>query len=172
MPNWYYDKNELRRTQSILEGISYEKEQRYRREGARFIIKVGTKMNLRYDTMATGVVYFHRFYMCHSFKQFPRFVTASCCLFLAGKAEETPKKCKDIIKTSRFFLTDQQFSKFGDDPKEEVLTLERILLQTINFDLQVDHPYGYLLSYAKSLKGDKEKLQKIVQMAWTFINDR
>jgi cyclin, N-terminal domain len=172
MPNWYYNKAELRRTKSILEGITYETEQRYRREGARFIIKVGSKMNLRYDTMATGVVYFHRFYMCHSFKQFPRFVTASCCLFLAGKVEETPKKCKDIIKTARFFLTDQQFAKFGDDPKEEVLTLERILLQTINFDLQVDHPYGYLLSYAKSLKGDKEKLQKMVQMAWTFINDR
>lgn len=55
---------------------------------------------------------------------------------------------------------------------EEVLTLERILLQTINFDLQVDHPYNYLLKYAKILQGDKEKLQKMVQMAWTFINDR
>ena len=172
MNNWYFDKVSLRKTPSILDGISFEKEQRYRREGARFIIKVGTKMNLRYDTMATGVVYFHRFYMCHSFKEFPRFETACSCLFLAGKVEETPKKCKDIIKTARQFLTDAQFALFGDDPKEEVLTLERILLQTINFDLQVDHPYSYLIKYAKSLRGDKEKLQKVVQMAWTFINDR
>lgn len=37
--------------------------------------------------------------------------------------------------------------------KEEVMTLERILLQTIRFDLQVEHPYGYLIKYAKSLKG-------------------
>lgn len=110
--------------------------------------------------------------MCQSFKEFPRFVTACCCLFLAGKVEETPKKCKDIIKIARTYLTDQQFATFGEDPKEEVLTLERILLQTIHFDLQVDHPYGYLLKYAKSLKGDKDKLQKMVQMAWTFINDR
>lgn len=65
---WFYDKADLRRTPSILDGISYEKEQRYRREGARFIIKVGSKLNLRYDTMATGVVYYHRFYCCHSFK--------------------------------------------------------------------------------------------------------
>lgn len=77
-------------------------------------------MDLGYNTMATGVVYFHRFYMFHSFKQFPRYVTACCCLFLAGKVEETPKKCKDIIKTARSSLTDTKFATFGEDPKEEV----------------------------------------------------
>ena len=33
------------------------------------------------------------------------------------------------------------------------MVLERILLQTIKFDLQVDHPYQFLLRYAKQLKG-------------------
>ncbi|XP_013914407.1 PREDICTED: cyclin-K isoform X3 [Thamnophis sirtalis] len=132
--------------------------------------------------------------MFHSFKQFPRYVTGACCLFLAGKVEETPKKCKDIIKTARSLLNDVQFGQFGDDPKqrnnplhkgssetghtecshmhtEEVMVLERILLQTIKFDLQVEHPYQFLLKYAKQLKGDKNKIQKLVQMAWTFVND-
>ncbi|XP_063994204.1 cyclin-K [Diachasmimorpha longicaudata] len=171
MPCWYYDKKELRHTPSIQDGIDYETECRYRKEGARFIIDTGTKLELGYNTMATGVVYFHRFYMFHSFKQFPRYVTACCCLFLAGKVEETPKKCKDIIKTAKTLLTEQKFLTFGEDPKEEVMTLERILLQTIKFDLQVEHPYSYLLKYAKCLKGDKGKLQKMVQMAWTFVND-
>ncbi|XP_049763600.1 cyclin-K [Schistocerca cancellata] len=170
-PCWYYDKKELHNTPSIQDGIDYDTECRYRKEGARFIIDTGTKMDLGYNTMATGVVYFHRFYMFHSFRNFPRYVTACCCLFLAGKVEETPKKCKDIIKTARTLLTDQKFLTFGDDPKEEVMTLERILLQTIKFDLQVEHPYSYLLKYAKCLKGDKSKLQKMVQMAWTFVND-
>lgn len=75
MPCWYYDKKDLKReTPSILDGIDYETESRYRKEGARFIIDTGTKMGLRYDTMATGVVYFHRFYMFHSFKEFPRYI--------------------------------------------------------------------------------------------------
>lgn len=52
------------------------------------------------------------------------------------------------------------------------MTHERILLQTIKFDLQVEHPYSYLLKYAKTFKGDKDKIQKLVQMAWTFVNDR
>ena len=51
------------------------------------------------------------------------------------------------------------------------MTLERVLLQTIKFDLQVDHPYSCILKYAKCLKGDKPKLQKMVQMSWTFVND-
>ncbi|KAF7997326.1 hypothetical protein HCN44_005603 [Aphidius gifuensis] len=160
MPCWYYDKKELRRTPSIQDGIDYDTECRYRKEGARFIIDTGSKMDLGYNTMATGVVYFHRFYMFHSFQQFPRHVTACVCLFLAGKVEETPKKCKDIIKIAKSQLTEQKF-----------LTFERILLQTIKFDLQVEHPYSYLLEYAKCLKGDKNKLQKMVQMAWTFAND-
>lgn len=171
MPCWYYDKKELRETPSILDGLTYETERRYRKEGARFIMECGTKMGLGHNTMATGVVYFHRFYMFHSFKSFPRYVTACCCLFLAGKVEETPKKCRDIIKTARGILNDNYFYSFGDDPKEEVMTLERILLQTIKFDLQVEHPYTFLLKYAKCFKGDQQKLQKMVQMAWNFVND-
>ena len=44
-------------------------------------------------------------------------VTAACCLFLAGKVEETPKKCKDIMKITRSILTESQFAIFGDDPR-------------------------------------------------------
>ncbi|KAL3874457.1 hypothetical protein ACJMK2_037468 [Sinanodonta woodiana] len=171
MPCWYYEKKEIKNSPSFQDGIDSGTEARYRRDGARFIIDAGTKMGLRNDTCGTGVVYFHRFYMFHSFREFPRFVTAACCLFLAGKVEETPKKCKDIIKISQQLLTPAHFATFGDDPKEEVMTLERILLQTIKFDLQVEHPYSYLLKFAKGIKADKEKVQKLVQMAWTFIND-
>ena len=64
------------------------------------------------------------------------------------------------------------------------MTLERVLLQTIKFDLQVlnsrdlnnldtsntqvDHPYSALLKYAKCLKGDKPKLQKMVGIPLTW----
>lgn len=170
-PCWYWDKKDLVHTPSQAEGLDPGTEARYRREGARFIFDVGTRLGLHYDTLATGIIYFHRFYMFHSFKQFPRYVTGACCLFLAGKVEETPKKCKDIIRTARELLNPVQFSQFGDDAKEEVMVLERILLQTIKFDLQVEHPYMFLLRYVKQLKGDKNKVCKVLQMAWTFVND-
>ena len=125
--------------------------------------------------MATGVVFYHRFYMFHSFNEFPRYITATCCLFLAGKVEETPKKCKDIIKAAKAWLEGKNLKsyadKFTDESIKEIMVHERILLQTIKFDLQVDHPYGYLLKYAKTLKGNQEQIRSMVQMAWTFIND-
>nr|XP_006819288.1 PREDICTED: extensin-like isoform X4 [Saccoglossus kowalevskii] len=171
MPIWYYEKSELHKTPTIQDGLDFSVEARYRKEGARFIIDAGTSLGLRYDTLATGVVYFHRFYMFHSFKTFPRYVTGAACLFLAGKVEETPKKCKDIVRAAKTLLPEHYFTTFGDDPKEEIMTFERILLQTIKFDLQVDHPYTYLLKYARVIKGDKAKIQQLVQMGWTFIND-
>lgn len=61
---------------------------------------------------------------------------------------------------------------FGDDPKEEVITMERILLKTIKFDLQVDHPYRFLIEYAKCLKSNgTTPKEQVVQKAWNFIND-
>lgn len=103
---------------------------------------------------------------------------ATCCLFLAGKVEETPKKCRDLIKAARAYLESRQLRKhaelFADEPQciKEIMTYEKILLQTIKFDLQVEHPYAYLLKYAKTLKcGEQEQIRKMVQMAWAFIND-
>lgn len=174
MPCWYYDKKDLKNAPSIRDGLDFETERRYRKEGVRFIMSCGTEMSLGHNTIATGAVYFHRFYMFHTFQEFPRYVTACCCLFLAGKVEETPKKCRDIIATARTMVEDPSFQAFSEDArkaKEEVMTLESILLQTIKFDLEVDHPYNFLVSYAKALKGDKTKLQKMVQMAWNFVND-
>ena len=54
-------------------------------------------------------------------------VTGACCLFLAGKVEETPKKCKDIIKTARSLLNDIQFAQFGDDPKVRCVLVHSLL---------------------------------------------
>ena len=51
-------------------------------------------------------------------------ITAACCLFLAGKVEETPKKCKDIIKICQALLSPTLFTVFGSDPKVKCLCLK------------------------------------------------
>ena len=38
------------------------------------------------------------------------------------------------------------------------MTMERILLQTIKFDLMIEHPYSNLLKFAKVLKGKKKMI--------------
>ena len=55
--------------------------------------------------------------MLQSFRQFSRWVVAAACLLLAGKVEETPKKCRDIIKVCQSLLNEHQMSHFGSSPK-------------------------------------------------------
>ena len=50
-------------------------------------------------------------------------------------------------------MSESAWAEFGADPREEVMTLERILLQTIKFDFIVEHPYSYLIKYTKCFKG-------------------
>lgn len=102
MPCWYYEKKNLKNTPSVQDGIDYETESRYRKEGARFIIDTGTKMDLGYNTMATGVVYFHRFYMFHSFKTFPRFVSDNFLEFFLFFYGEIDFYCGGIFVILKF----------------------------------------------------------------------
>lgn len=59
-PCWYWDKKDLAHTPSQLEGLDPATEARYRREGARFIFDVGTRLGLyplnsRCFEMALGI---------------------------------------------------------------------------------------------------------------------
>lgn len=55
--------------------------------------------------------------MVQNFREFDRWIVAAACLLLAGKVEETPKKCKDIIKVSKSLLKEDQFKGFGSEHK-------------------------------------------------------
>lgn len=174
---WLFGAERLEITPSAKDGYSKIEERNVRIDGAKFIKLLGTEFGLHYCTVATGCVFFHRFYMFYSFKQFPVYPTAAACLFLAGKAEETPKKSNDIVKFAKLILKEEEFAQFGTDPKEEILTLERILLQTLRFDLEVEHSYDYLIKYVKSLKvyhpdrNEEDAQKSLLQSAWTFLND-
>ena len=48
--------------------------------------------------------------------------------------------------------------------QEELLTHERILLQTIKFDLMVEKPYQYILSFGKKLISQAGKNSKLPEM--------
>ncbi|CAN0455552.1 unnamed protein product, partial [Ectocarpus fasciculatus] len=39
------------------------------------------------DAVATALVFFHKFFMLHSFQRHERFFVGSACLFLAAKVE-------------------------------------------------------------------------------------
>jgi len=149
-----------------------DRETQQRRLTCAFIQESGQKLRLPQLTIASAIVFYHRFFAYKSYGDFERFSIATTCIFLASKVEETPKKLKDVVME-----TYKQQHKDKPPPeiesrefwelKEKVLISERILLQTLSFDLTVEHAYRPLLAYVKSIKGTRD----LAQVAWNFIND-
>jgi len=148
-------------------------------------------------TIATAIVYFHRFFVRKDFSEFDRWVCANlplplspdlhfpssplqliatACLFLAGKVEETPKKLKDVLLVTYKLRNKKDIVLDSSEYyslREEILIQERCVLQTIAFDLTVDHPYKHVIDIIKSYHIPKEKGgQELAQYAWNFVNDR
>ncbi|CAJ0950213.1 unnamed protein product, partial [Mesorhabditis belari] len=168
--DWFWSEEDVKFTPSRKAGMELKDEARLRREGVKIIMEIGKQLKLKTNpTLASAAVFFHRFYMVQKFQDFPRELTALGCLFLAGKVEETPKKCRDLVvlAKTRFDILYNKHRNLQD----EVMGIERILLKTLNFDLFVDHPYKYLLSYVNKFGFPHDDTKQIVQTGWTFIND-
>jgi len=91
-------------------------------------------------------------------------------LFLAGKAEETSNKLKDIILVCYKWKNRDQDTISRDELellRKTILNHEFIVLKALRFDLTVEHPYKHLLFIVKSLEGNIH----LAQVAWNFLND-
>ena len=173
MVGWLWTEEQIKNSPSIQRGMTEEQEYQKRIEGCKVITSVGYALGLKpKPTLATAAIYFHRFYMFHAFQDFQKEIAALGCLFLAGKVEETPKKCKDLCGAAvkAYPHLQQRYRNLV----EEVMGIERVLLRTLKFDLQVEHPYRFLPEYGNKLKQkniDEQEYKNVLQTAWTFVND-
>lgn len=199
---WLFTTEELHSTPSQTadeQPVTYEEELELRAKTCAFIQEVGIKLRLcggqpprtsdgvvslmprraPYPrspqlTIATALVFFHRFYMRKSFKEYDRFIVANTCLLLGSKVEETPKKLRDIFvecysvhfKVEHKDVPDASSTAF-ENMREQVLIIERVLLQTLGFELQLEHPYRPLLAFVKAINARRE----FAQVAWNCVND-
>ena len=62
------------------------------------------------------------------------------------------------------------------EQRELILRAERLLLHTLAFDFNIEHPYKYLLSTVKQMQTlgyiTEEHTRQLAQIAWNFANDR
>ncbi|KAG9101818.1 RNA polymerase II holoenzyme cyclin-like subunit, partial [Ceratobasidium sp. 370] len=123
------------RTQVALIGIVF----------ANLISKLCKKLNLRQQVVATATVYFRRFYIKNSYCETDPFFVASACCYLAAKAEEIPVHLKSVVVESRtlYSHSDYQMKSFPSD-HSKLAEMEFYLLEDLDFDLIVFHPYRSL----------------------------
>lgn len=174
MEKWYFRREDLAKTPTISQKLISEKEERGERSrGCLFIVQVGMELQLPQITIATACVYFHRFYMRMTFKDYPKRNIAATALYLSTKVEETGRQLTAIIgaiaqvaERNPGLLVDRASKEYWEW-KDRITQMEEVLLETICFDIEVEHPYRYLLAL-----GDKHNLnQEVLQASWAFIND-
>ncbi|XP_062203710.1 cyclin-T1-4-like isoform X2 [Phragmites australis] len=177
--SWYFSRKEIEENSpSRRDGIDLKKESYLRRSYCSFLQDLGMKLKVPQVTIATAMVFCHRFYLRQSHAENDRRTIATVCMFLAGKVEETPRPLKDVILVSYEIIHKKdpaagqrikQQKEIYDKQKELILLGERAVLVTLGFDLNVHHAYKPLVEAIRRFNvGGKNALP---QVAWNFVND-
>merc|ERR1712110_1286520 len=173
---WHFSEHQLKHTPSVRTGqINLEKELSYRQQAANFIQDMGQRLEVTQLCINTAIVYMQRFYMFHSFTRFHRNSIASAALFLAAKVEEQPRKLEHVIKVAHMCLHRgaPQLDTRSDaymEQAQELVTNENILLQTLGFDVAIDHPHTHVVRCCQLVRAAKGLAQTSYFMATNSLH--
>ncbi|XP_060828287.1 cyclin-T isoform X1 [Bombus pascuorum] len=167
---WYFTKEQLTNTPSRRCGIDADKELSYRQQAANFIQDMGQRLVVSQLCINTAIVYMHRFYVFHSLSHFHRNAIAAAALFLAAKVEEQPRKLEHVIKMAHMCLhrdqppPDVRSEQYLEQAQDLVFN-ENVLLQTLGFDVAIDHPHTHVVRCCQLVKASKDLAQTSYFMA-------
>ncbi|XP_045685198.1 cyclin-T1 [Phyllostomus hastatus] len=172
---WYFTREQLENSPSRRFGLDPDKELSYRQQAANLLQDMGQRLNVSQLTINTAIVYMHRFYMIQSFTQFHRNCVAPAALFLAAKVEEQPKKLEHVIKVAHACLHPQESlpdtrSEAYLQQVQDLVILESIILQTLGFELTIDHPHTHVVKCTQLVRASKDLAQTSYFMATNSLH--
>ncbi|GAB2223829.1 hypothetical protein Droror1_Dr00004571 [Drosera rotundifolia] len=174
---WYFSRKEIEdNSPSRHDGIDLKKETYYRKSYCTFLQDLGMRLKVPQVTIATAIIFCHRYYLRQSHAKSDRRTVATACMFLAGKVEETPRPLKDVILVSYEIIHKKdpeavqriKQKEVYEQQKELIAMAERVVLGTLGYDLNVQHPYKPLVEAIKKFRVAQNAL---AQVAWNFVND-
>ena len=153
---------------SQLDGFTAKEEFHLRAHTCVFMSGIGLRLKLRQLATATASVFVQVFFTHYSFKAVDRLELALTCLFLAGKVEERRVRIDDCLHA--YYIEKDEFEKklaftageghlyrsrpmpIRDSPewdqlRTRVYEYEAILLDAIEYNFDVMHPYSYLRKF-------------------------
>ena len=98
--HWRLSKGVLASTASTRAGLSQEELHRCIDEEAEFMKSSRAHLKLPQATIATAIVFFQRYVVSNVVRPADRRIVADACVFLAAKAEDSPKypaKALDVV---------------------------------------------------------------------------
>ncbi|XP_036335966.1 cyclin-T-like isoform X1 [Rhagoletis pomonella] len=160
--HWYFNSEQLTNSPSRRQGIDADTELSYRQMTAYLIQEMGQRLQVSQLCINTAIVYMHRFYAFHSFTHFHRNNIAAASLFLAAKVEEQPRKLEHVIKAANKCLsqpTSSTTDAYYIEQAQELVFNENVLLQTLGFDVAIDHPHTHVVKTCHLVKACKDLAQ-------------
>ncbi|XP_068102034.1 cyclin-T2 isoform X2 [Hyperolius riggenbachi] len=175
IPCWFFTREQLDTSPSRRCGVESDKELSYRQQAANLIQDMGQRLNVSQLTINTAIVYMHRFYMHHSFTKYHRHIISPTALFLAAKVEEQPRKLEHVIKVSHACLNplDPPLDTKSDaylQQAQELVLLETILLQTLGFEITIEHPHTDVVKCTQLVRASKDLAQTSYFMATNSLH--
>ncbi|XP_041662626.1 cyclin-T2a [Cheilinus undulatus] len=172
---WFFTREQLESTPSRRCGVEPDRELSYRQQAANLIQDMGQRLNVSQLTINTAIVYMHRFYMQHSFTKFHRNIISPTTLFLAAKVEEQPRKLEHVIKVAHACLNPQEppldtKSNAYLQQAQELVILESIVLQTLGFEITIDHPHTDVVKCSQLVRASKDLAQTSYFMATNSLH--
>ncbi|KAI9264661.1 cyclin-like protein [Helicostylum pulchrum] len=168
---WYFTKDDLLDTPTIIHGRTFEDEQLDRVKGCHFLLAVGARLNLPQLVVVTASTFFHRFYMRQSMTNYHVYDIASTCLFIATKVEECTRRFKDIVLACAQKASKNDNLHLKEDSKEflrwkeSLLHNEILVLDTLCFDLSVEHPHTSLMKFESQIMVSGTSIRR----AWMLL---
>ncbi|PWA29450.1 hypothetical protein CCH79_00017066 [Gambusia affinis] len=139
---WYYTRQQIDNSPSRQAGLDPDKELSYRQQAANLLQDMGQRLN----------------------------VISPAALFLAAKVEEQPRKLEHVIKVAHACLNPQDPSPdIRSDAylqqAQDLVILESIILQTLAFEITIDHPHTHVVKCTQLVRASKDLAQTSYFMA-------
>jgi len=146
-----------------------------------FIKKLCKHLKVKPNVMWSALVFFHRFHSRHIAGgggiQYDEFDLATSSVFLACKVEENIQKLERILDVAHEIRTSET-KPLSENPehmwktRERTLICERILLDTISFNIVVEHAHAHANKFsAQVANGDQNEWKSLRQISSNILND-
>ncbi|EEH18383.1 hypothetical protein PABG_00946 [Paracoccidioides brasiliensis Pb03] len=126
------------------------------------LVRLGKRMTIRQQALATAQVYIRRFYTKVEIRRTNPYLVLTTAFYLACKMEECPQHIRFVVSEAKGLWPDyivSDISKLGE--------CEFWLISEMNSQLIVHHPYRTLSEIQTALSLTSEE----VSLAWSVIND-
>ncbi|KAK0537037.1 RNA polymerase II holoenzyme cyclin-like subunit [Tilletia horrida] len=118
------------------------------------------RLVLRQRVTATATVFARRFYAKNAYCATEPCLVCAGCVYVAAKVEEMPIHIKQVVTEAMRMFAEMSAGKFAFPSDRAILAeMEFYLIEDLEFDLIIHHPYRALVSIYDAVGKDSKKSQ-------------